>query len=569
MSDLSSIVQYRTSFDIHSLRGQESLFHDAFGIVKNWVNRKEPATKTWPWATIGESGMPTLQRISDSFALFSLSHRAKDNDPPFMKTWGMALRERDRSHPTLRNWITEIGFKQERPFHAQVSFLTYYVNRPDYIGSRLAEPPKSVPGIVKSFLGNGVNFACQAGTQDLPLAPIRLDIDGIASFVSRMHDKERGCPLILVGCYKNDEDGLTTLVDPAELARNTCGNAVVYHMDSMDVESQLRDRLPFKYRCINDSIRVYMPRLDTERTKDHYRHRFLTRKDFEGCDSPSKEVINMLRPAISENIPQYNNLIRMADTEQRHKQAKFAEGIKAESNEAVDSFINEFISNQEEENKRLVEEKDYYLDEAAKNEEEIGKLKGKLQQVHAEKKKLEQQPDANHKQLTPKLLEMLKKSQTTANGVVNVMLEMYPDKLAFTERGMDSLEHHCQTNPELLWDCLHAMANELHDLYSSPDSKDIEAQFNSQAGGLRLALSEGKQTHKDKKLMALRNDVFKDGENEKPIFIEPHVKYGNKDGWDSVRVYYDWVKCDSGCYKLVIGHCGDHLPNYTSKTRKF
>jgi hypothetical protein len=75
--------------------------------------------------------------------------------------------------------------------------------------------------------------------------------------------------------------------------------------------------------------------------------------------------------------------------------------------------------------------------------------------------------------------------------------------------------------------------------------------------GYELAMSEGKQTQDDKKLMRLRKIVHDGREYD----ITPHVKHGNVEP-KLVRVHFAF---DEGAKKIVVGHVGRHIPNYTSK----
>lgn len=81
-------------------------------------------------------------------------------------------------------------------------------------------------------------------------------------------------------------------------------------------------------------------------------------------------------------------------------------------------------------------------------------------------------------------------------------------------------------------------------------------------GQFELALSEGKNTKRNPKLMRLRQITY-----DKRVFdITPHLKSGGgKDDENSLRIYYCW---DQLTGKLIIGHIGKHLLNDTGLTNK-
>jgi hypothetical protein len=86
--------------------------------------------------------------------------------------------------------------------------------------------------------------------------------------------------------------------------------------------------------------------------------------------------------------------------------------------------------------------------------------------------------------------------------------------------------------------------------------KDLEGKFKAKSG-YDLAMSEGKMTKDDSKLMRLRELQY----NGKEIDITPHVKHGNYEP-KLVRIHFAF---DDGSKKIIVGHIGRHIPNYTSK----
>lgn len=105
------------------------------------------------------------------------------------------------------------------------------------------------------------------------------------------------------------------------------------------------------------------------------------------------------------------------------------------------------------------------------------------------------------------------------------------------------------------------MGTILHPLFATGKGGDIVAGFNSRST-FDYARGEGMQTRKDAKLMALRKDTYQGRE----IDIEPHISSSNSDPSSDrfIRIYFAWDQ-ESG--KLVIGSCGEHMDNYTTRSR--
>ncbi len=101
------------------------------------------------------------------------------------------------------------------------------------------------------------------------------------------------------------------------------------------------------------------------------------------------------------------------------------------------------------------------------------------------------------------------------------------------------------------WECLWAIATLLHELYFDEQKRaaDVERAFKDRTG-FEFALHEGKQTHKDSKLMKLRATEYKG----RVLHTEPHVKIGTKDP-KILRVY---LAADQVDRIIVVDHCGWH-----------
>ncbi|HEY1053910.1 MAG TPA: hypothetical protein VGE24_02215, partial [Emticicia sp.] len=108
-----------------------------------------------------------------------------------------------------------------------------------------------------------------------------------------------------------------------------------------------------------------------------------------------------------------------------------------------------------------------------------------------------------------------------------------------------------------VWEVLWHMATTLKDLYISSSQIDVN-NFRSKSG-FEIALSEGSLTKENKELMQYRKLDY----NNRIVDITPHIKVDRKG--KNLRIYYYY---DRELEKVVIGHCGNHLPTHGSKVRK-
>jgi len=148
------------------------------------------------------------------------------------------------------------------------------------------------------------------------------------------------------------------------------------------------------------------------------------------------------------------------------------------------------------------------------------------------------------------------KMPETAEDVALFFREVFKDRIGFTERGLRSLSS-CEMRPALFWECLYAMATVLVDLYRDGTS-DIDSVFRDRTG-FEMASTEGSQTRKDPKMMALRTDEW----NGQEINIEAHVKIRDtRASIQNQRIHFQFVR---DANKLVIGYVGDHLESASSQ----
>lgn len=81
--------------------------------------------------------------------------------------------------------------------------------------------------------------------------------------------------------------------------------------------------------------------------------------------------------------------------------------------------------------------------------------------------------------------------------------------------------------------------------------------------GWDCSRGEGAMTRKDAKLMQQYEDTY----NGQELDIEAHVKSGTKDSDPrSIRIYFAYDPAVAP--QILIGHCGKHLDNHTTKKVK-
>ncbi|WP_305296695.1 hypothetical protein [Parvibacter caecicola] len=153
------------------------------------------------------------------------------------------------------------------------------------------------------------------------------------------------------------------------------------------------------------------------------------------------------------------------------------------------------------------------------------------------------------------LVDNLRLPQTPAEALW-LAADAFPDRLLFLPPAVKSAEEFSHGSTAEVWDVLRAMAAVLHPLIFGQEGGHVAKRFQDQAG-FELTLRDMKANKRNQAFARLRTVEY----NQKVHDMTAHVKGRSNKPGETLRVHF-FADYDQG--KLVIGHCGEHLP--TSKT---
>jgi len=238
-------------------------------------------------------------------------------------------------------------------------------------------------------------------------------------------------------------------------------------------------------------------------------------------DMESEEKLTKLNQTIDELQAENEKQVRKISELRTQAQQEYDKGVEAERQRNQDTI---------QENERL--ERDLQADRA------------RIQQLEQENRA------ARAQRAAVEALRSLAEMPRTTSDVVNFFLQVYGDHIAFTERGIKTAAK-CDIKPEGLWYYLYHMATILYELHHA-NIPDIVNEF-QHATGIEVAMSEGKQSHRDNKIMNQRDDTYEG----KELSMQPHVKLlPQRAGVENQRIYYCY---DHELDKIIIGRVGEHL----------
>lgn len=153
------------------------------------------------------------------------------------------------------------------------------------------------------------------------------------------------------------------------------------------------------------------------------------------------------------------------------------------------------------------------------------------------------------------LVDNLRLPQTPAEAL-RLAADAFPDRLLFLPPAVKSAEEFPHGSTAEVWDVLRAMAAVLHPLIFGQEGGHVAKRFQDQAG-FELTLRDMKANKRNQAFARLRTVEY----NQKVHDMTAHVKGRSNKPGETLRVHFF---ADYDQDKLVIGHCGEHLP--TSKT---
>lgn len=148
----------------------------------------------------------------------------------------------------------------------------------------------------------------------------------------------------------------------------------------------------------------------------------------------------------------------------------------------------------------------------------------------------------------------IKELPKSAESVVDYFTKVFEDRIAFADKAIKSLKN-CTIDPSELWKTLYCLTTTMCDLLAAGTPQPYAA-FRT-ATGIDCARGEGRMTHKDKSLMQQFEITYK-GE---PVNIEPHINFSRQ----TQCIHFGFSTNER---KIFVGHCGEHLENYSTTKRK-
>ena len=527
-------THYQTSFRV--IDPDHHIRRKLMEAVYEWVLRKEPDSRVrgGQVAFAFRCYWPNLYRTHS--AISTESFLGKEGH-----AWAMHYVEVDREVGTRRLWYSDVGLKQEGTVVIASVRISFARNDED-LSCDWQVPATTVPGVVRRMMEGKHVFS---GRPEFRLLqrPIQFNEVGtgkaLADFIQ---SPNRRYPLVVFnGDFAEHSD------EAARLARELTGKCqVAIVANNQELAEEIETFLPADYRIPWERLRVFFP--FGRGRPSPMRHRWYDMRAAEYGTQRVAMVSGLLRNhSLFEEgaVETIEDILRL---ENRSKLMTL-EAATPEYRRQLEEFLDEhtLVAGERDQFKR---EAAIYATEVDERERELSDVKAECATYRDRLQKLDSDHDGR------KVLEIFHKLPSNLVEVAKAAGLLFP-RLIITENALRTAEdfHECSCVSEA-WEMFVHLSQTLHTLKFEDQEKDLEGKFNA-ATRYELGMSEGKMTKDDTKLMRLRRLHH----NGKDYDITPHLKHGNYEP-KLVRIYFAF---DEEMKRIVVGHIGRHIPNFTSK----
>lgn len=538
-------LHYRSAFELRRKPGAVPAWRNVAAMVQAWLTQKLSGQQISFGPEFFNRGEWKNPRFPRTFVRVESGMGNGSAEAP--EFWAMCF-EHPCGQVPARQWQTQIGLTHRTGDSIHVAVTTIHW-LPDYVGDEPPPPLPTSPQIVRTLISNEA-WQGWSGSEPLSAGAKTLQVGHGDEFLERLKDIGRICPIVYVS---REHNSARFLVDPSRLARNLAGMASVYIAETTELDDELENFLDSNFRCANGMVRVYQPNIRFEIPSDFRRHRFFPRAYILDRGTLHTEDIIIKGLARRSLTPVANIVASIEDVLSRGREARL-HSLRAEvesaatQREMIELYtqeikkIEEKVQGLEEENRILTGERDEMDDKVDRLEYESAMHKQRADFADDLDAKSRAQVDA---------VRNLTVFPKTLSDIVELISDIYSDRLCFTERAVKSASGY-QIEVGVAWECLRSMATVLYDLYFNQDLtvREISQAFRSKTG-YEVGLFDSETTKNNTRLALLRQDTFED----EKIDISTHVKHRTKKP-NLLRVHFHVHREKK---LLIIGHCGDHL----------
>ncbi len=454
-----------------------------------------------------------------------------------------------------RQWTVEIGVKKS----AGTLDVSCVVKTDE--GSTLVSSPVSAsqPRVIQYIVNNVANAKEAAFAEAIPgevLRTIGEDRDSYRAFSYDIHRRDRDAAIVLVS---PTQEG-AYLVNPTELQKTLIGLANVVPVLSGSNTYEMADELGRRMSAWDGAVNV----LSVPSPSGEVRSRLFLSEEIRTWGENPQRISRVLAwVTVTTNVPRLREHVRPEGVRllsiRRHMEQRRAAAIKMKEAEGRQALI-EASQQAEEEQERafegFAEENEYLLNEISRLEDELRDTQDEVRRKNFELSSVKSQLSTVGTDQrvdfdpAPLLRLVARKGQPSPLECLDITERYHRDKCTV----LDSARRSARKSP-FINGC------ELLDLLIRLVTKYRAGLLDGGDGTARLVFGKNEYAAKESEIvmsnpaMRRRRTFSYDGRR---VEMFRHLKIGIADDLtQTIRVHFHW---DSTRRKIVIGHCGEHLP---------
>lgn len=455
-----------------------------------------------------------------------------------------------------RQWITELGLR----ISGDLVDLSCVVKTDEISTLVVQQPMASQPRVIRYFLNNVSESNCGSFAPSVPgreLKVVGQSEDSYRGLLAEIEHESRDSPLIIISPRADGE----YLVHPSKLQERVFGLAQVVRVSEDFHSGEMENAIGQRWSAWDGAINLIRP----QNASGIIPNSLFLSEEIESWGKSQHEKLSRLLATVTANtnIPRLRKRIspegvaqiamrrylqnlhhRAAETTASNYQAqleKLTEDVK--DGEAFIADLDSYSDDLKEQNENLESSLEEARNTVSQKEFEIHGLKARLKDAGQQK---------NGQSEIAFLVELVrKKDQPSPTQCLQVVQSLYGDRCTILNTGWQSASKMNRfVRGSKLLDLLVRLVTDYREALLQGGDSQARHCF----GPKEFAATESQTILSNKDLARAR--TFEYGGELVQMFR--HLKIGIVDDkTKTIRVHFHWDSC---AQKIVIGHCGAHLP---------
>lgn len=481
-------------------------------------------------------------RISGEFqeGIYQVRTFAADKRDP--KIYSVLLTHRDEE-VFGRFWSTEISIRLE----GENTFISVLLETKEMSARVEGEVITTRPALI-NYLADNAEFA--AGTIGKKVRSLLSSEEDYKALLYEIEKKKRNYPLVLVSCREGKP-----LIDPEQLQRQLFGLAQIIYADETCKSWQMQKELGSNYSAWDGAVNIIS---HSDSHKGYYYTDLMRSPELEDLQDQGHNLLYEILARVTHSTNWAKRRQHFSPSDVRAKRQKdYLLFLREQIEQGKDNkeTLEQLLIDADKELKEYKEESDKLLEEADKEREEAENKVNKLRYGTAPAA-ADVQQGLSEGGIAAILSFYGRQKSNSPEQCLEFAEQVLGDKIIILDTAKKSAQNAADyNNPHILLDALWKLGNNFLPAYLEGGDNKTKAIF-----GSAYRAKESEQTMNSPQCKNARTFSYQG----KEVTMWQHLGWGKANNTrESLRLYFEVDKDDK---KIIIGHCGAHLPTIKSNS---